>query len=129
MSGRRVNDATIHDVRRVKIFNWRQGSRIEMFKFAKWLRGYVRDSPRNAMDQGSYRLHLGNDSLSKSVRSANLAKVAGNRIHHPKAPGLFCQVIGAVGQQVPAADSVVLLSASEIAHLRRVKFLHRCVLL
>ena len=81
------------------------------------------------MDQGSYRLHLGNDSLSKSVRSANLAKVAGNRIHHPKAPGLFCQVIGAVGQQVPAADSVVLLSASEIAHLRRVKFLHRCVLL
>jgi hypothetical protein len=30
---------------------------------------------------------------------------------------------------VPAADSVVLLSASEIAHLRRVKFLHRCVLL
>jgi len=52
--------------------------------------------------------------VDKSVRGANLAKVAGNRIHHPKAPGLFRKVLGAICQQVPAADSVVLLAAGEL---------------
>jgi len=67
MSEHMVNGATTHDFCSVKIFNWRQGSRIEMFKFAKWLRGYVRDNRLNAMDHGSYRLRLGNDTLSKTV--------------------------------------------------------------
>ena len=52
--------------------------------------------------------------LDKPVPRANFADVAGNRIHHPKAPGLFRKVLGAICQQVPAADSIVLLSASEL---------------
>ena len=67
--------------------------------------------------------------LHKPVLSANLAEVTGNRIHHPKALALFCQVLGAVCQQVSAADAVVLLSASEVAELRGVEFFHGCVLL
>ena len=53
----------------------------------------------------------GHAYLHKPVLSANLAEVTGNRIHHPKALGLFCQVLGTISQQVSAADAVVLLSA------------------
>ena len=67
MSEHRVNGATTHDYCSVRILNWRQGSRSEIFKFAKWLRGYVRDSPLNAREHGSYRLRLGDDRLSKTV--------------------------------------------------------------
>ena len=67
MGHRRVNDATTQEVSGVNVFNWRQVSRIEMYLFAKWLRGYVRDTHVNAMDYGSYRLRLDNDSLSKTV--------------------------------------------------------------
>jgi hypothetical protein len=35
---------------------------------------------------------------------------------HPKASRLFCQVLGAVGQQMPATDSVISAGASELRH-------------
>jgi hypothetical protein len=44
--------------------------------------------------------------------------MTGNRVHHPEALRLICQVLGAISQQLPATDSVVLLSASEVAELR-----------
>jgi hypothetical protein len=37
--------------------------------------------------------------------------VTGNRIHHPKAFSRIGQVLGAISQQVPAADTVILFSA------------------
>ena len=67
--------------------------------------------------------------VDEPVRSANLAEVAGNRIHHPKTLGLLSQVLGAICQQVPTAEAVVLLGAGEMAQLRGVEFFHRCVLL
>ena len=39
-----------------------------------------------------------------------------NGIHHPKALALFCQVLGAICQQVPATDSVISAGASELGH-------------
>jgi hypothetical protein len=52
--------------------------------------------------------------MDKPVIGADLAQVTGNRIHHPKTLSLFSQVPGAIGQQMPAADSVIALSASEV---------------
>ena len=56
------------------------------------------------------RLALGHRDTyqHKPVPSADLAEVAGHSVHHPKAGRLLRQVLGAVCQQVPAADSVVL---------------------
>jgi len=51
----------------------------------------------------------------KPVPGADLAEVAGHGVHHPKASGLLRQVLGAICEQVPAADSVVLLSAGELS--------------
>ena len=51
----------------------------------------------------------------KPVPGADLAEVAGHSVHHPEASALLCQVLGAVCEQVPAADSVVLLSAGELS--------------
>ena len=52
--------------------------------------------------------------LDKPVIGADLAQVTGNRIHHPKTLSLFSQVLGAIGQQMPATDSVIALSAGEV---------------
>ena len=52
--------------------------------------------------------------LDKPVIGADLAQVTGNRIHHPKTISLFSEVLGAIGQQMPATDSVIALSASEV---------------
>jgi hypothetical protein len=35
-------------------------------------------------------------------------------MHHPKTLSLFSQVLGAIGQQMPAADSVIALGAGEL---------------
>ncbi len=58
-------------------------------------------------------LHLDYD---KPILCANFTQVAGNGIHHPKASRLFCQVLGAVRQQVPATDPVIRSSSSESRH-------------
>jgi hypothetical protein len=54
--------------------------------------------------------------------------MAGNHIHHPKALCGFSQVLGAICQQVPAADTVVLLSANKLIQLTGIKLLHFNVL-
>jgi hypothetical protein len=41
--------------------------------------------------------------------------VAGHSVHHPEAGRLLRQVLGAVCEQVPPANSVVLLSAGELS--------------
>ena len=52
--------------------------------------------------------------LDKPVIGADLAQLTGNRIHHPKALSFFSQALGAIGQQMPAADSVITLSVGEV---------------
>ena len=66
------------------------------------------DHHRPALGHGDTYQH-------KPVPGADLAQVAGHCVHHPKASALLCQVLGAVCEQVPAADSVVLLSAGELS--------------
>ena len=41
---------------------------------------------------------------------------------------LFSQILGAISQQVPAADTVVLLGADKLIQLAGIKLLHFCVL-
>ena len=62
--------------------------------------------------------------LDKPVIGADLAQVTGNRIHHPKTLSLFSQVLGAIGQQMPAADSLIALSAGEMRKLACVEIFH-----
>ena len=62
--------------------------------------------------------------LDKPVIGADLAQVTGNRIHHPKTLSLFSQVLGAIGQQMPATDSVIALSAGEVRKLGCVEIFH-----
>jgi len=50
------------------------------------------------------------------IPSADLTQVTGNGIHHPEALTLFCQILGAVRQQMPATDSVISAGASELRH-------------
>jgi hypothetical protein len=52
--------------------------------------------------------------LDKPVIGADLAQVTGDRIHHPKTLSLLSQVLGAIGQQMPAADSLIPLRAGEV---------------
>jgi hypothetical protein len=52
--------------------------------------------------------------LDKPVLSADLAQVAGDGIHHPKALGLFSQVFGAICQQVPAADTEIASCSNKL---------------
>ena len=66
------------------------------------------DHHRPALGHGDTHQH-------KPLPSADLAEVAGHCVHHPKASRLLCQVLGAVCEQVPPADSVVLLSAGELS--------------
>ena len=51
----------------------------------------------------------------KPVLRADLTQMAGHSIHHPKALALFCQVLGAICQQVPAAESVVGTGTGELS--------------
>jgi len=81
------------------------------------------------IDHYSPALHYFNADQYKPICRANLTQVTGNGIHHPKALSLFSQVLGAICQQVPAADTVVLLCAGEIAQLCGIDFFHCCVLL
>ena len=59
-------------------------------------------------------------SVTETRTSTNQSSVpislrAGHSVHHPEAGRLLRQVPGAICQQVPAADSVVLLSAVELS--------------
>ena len=57
----------------------------------------------------------------KPILRANLTQMAGHSIHHPKASALFCQVLGAVCEQVPPADSVVATRAGELSQCAAVQ--------
>ena len=62
--------------------------------------------------------------LDKPVLCANLAQVTGNRIHHPKTLGLFSQVLGAISQQVPAADTEIASCSNKLCQLGFIKVFH-----
>ena len=54
----------------------------------------------------------------------DFAQVAGHGIHHPKALTLFCQVLGAISQQVPAADTEIASCSNKLCQLGFIKVFH-----